>query len=156
MYSMSALCRSRSTSSTLAAFPSSVFLNVSFTSCIRHPPTSISSISFSSSISSPSAGFVGSSLFKFHLSTHLCNLSCDSFLRTSYLSFTLDLLYSSLFLPFSVVFSAAAALSSNQFLLSPLDIFSLPYLTRYTPLSIAVLVVPISHPLFSILLLSSP
>ena len=65
---MSALCRSKPTSSTLAAFPSSVFLNVSFTSCIRHPPTSISSISFSSSISSPSAGFVGSSLFKFHLS----------------------------------------------------------------------------------------
>ena len=72
------------------------------------------------------------------------------------LPFTLVLPYSSLFLPFSAVFSAAAALSFNQFLFSSLALLSLPYLTHYTPLSIAVLVVPISQPLFSVLLLSSP
>ena len=71
--SMSALNNSGHSSSTLAAFPGFVLFNASLTSCYRHLPRSISSISSNATISSSSTGFVGSSLLNISLkcSNHL-------------------------------------------------------------------------------------
>ena len=99
-----------------------------------HLPRSISSISSNSTISSSSTVFGGLFLFNISLKcpTHLCSPSLASVLSTPCLSLTpiscfrlspvIDsvTLYSSLLLQFSAAFSVAAALFSNQFLLSSL------------------------------------
>ena len=155
---MSALNNAWHTSSTPAAFPGFALFNAPFNSCNHHLLRPMFSISSNSTISSSSKGFVGSSLFNISLkrSTHLCSLSRVSVLSTPCLSLTpvscfrlspvidLVMLYSSLLLPFSVAFSAAAALFSiTNFSYLPLHSVSLRCSSHYTPLSISVLVVPI-------------